>query len=123
MVKTVQLMKEKPMTTKIVLGLVLVAVILVGQPAIASTTMHPYNQKLVKLGYMPAPKYYPEIMRIPATYAKHLYEQGKAKFLYVSYSPDNLIVGASYLTEDQVHSVPLSKFGLKEGEPLVIYCQ
>jgi len=122
-VKTVQLMKEKPMTTKIVLGLVLVAVILVGQPAIASTTMHPYNQKLVKLGYMPAPKYYPEIPRIPATYAKHLYDQGKAKFLYVAYSPDNLIVGASYLTEDQVHTVPFSKFGLKDGEPLVIYCQ
>jgi hypothetical protein len=123
MVKTVKLMKEKPMRTKIISGLVLVAVILVGQPAIASTTMHPYNQKLVKLGYMPAPKYYPEIPRIPATYAKHLYDQGQAKFLYVAYSSKHLIVGATYLTEDQVHTVPLSKFGLKKGEPLVIYCQ
>jgi len=120
MVKPVKLKKEKPMTSKIVFGLVLVSVVLVGQPAFAST-MHPYNQKLVKMGYMPAPKYYPEIMRIPATYAKHLYDQGKAKFLYVAYSPDKLIVGATYLTEDQVHTVPLSKFGLKKGEPLVIY--
>lgn len=122
MVKTVKLKKEKPMTSKFFFGLVLVAAMLTGQPAFAST-MHPYNHTLVKMGYMPAPKYYPEIMRIPATYAKHLYDQGKAKFLYVSYSPDNLIVGATYLTEDQVHSVPLSKFGLKKGEPLVIYCQ
>jgi hypothetical protein len=120
MVKTVKLKKVKPMTSKIISGLILVVAMLVGQPAVAST-IHPYNQKLVKMGYMPAPKYYPEIPRIPATYAKHLYDQGQAKFLYVSYSPDNLIVGATYLTEDQVHSVPLSKFGLKKGEPLVIY--
>ena len=110
------------MKSKIICGLVLVAMMLIGQSAVAST-MHPYNQKLVKMGYMPAPKYYPEIPRIPATYAKHLYDQGQAKFLYVSYSPDNLIVGATYLTEDQVHTVPLSRFGLKKGEPLVIYCQ
>jgi len=106
----------------ITLGFVFVLTLWISHMSVASQ-MHPQNQKLVKLGYMPSPKYYPEIPRIPATYAKMLFDQGKAKFLYVAYSPNNLIVGGMYLTEDQVHSVPLSKFGLKKGQPLVIYCQ
>ena len=62
--------------------------------------MHPVNKRLMDLGIMGHPKYYPEVPRITATAARHYYQEGKARFVLISHSDRHLILGGIHLTED-----------------------
>lgn len=85
-----------------------------------NSKIHPENIRLVNMGYMSTPKYYPEIQRIPAGYAKKLWQEGKARFVYVSYSKQNLIIGGIYIDTESPSVSELKLFN--NEQPIVIYC-
>lgn len=83
--------------------------------------LHPFNQRLIELGYMPYPKYFPEVPRIPVYYAKKLWEEGEARFIFVSYQKKDLIVGAVHL-DTEVPPFDISQFKLTgEDQVIVVY--
>lgn len=83
--------------------------------------LHPINKKLVQLGLMPIPKYYPEVPRITAHQAYSLYSSGKALFVLISYSDKHLIVGGFHLTEDKPPKINPNRLPFKPGQVLVTY--
>ncbi len=83
--------------------------------------LHPRNRKLIKLGLMPYPKYYPEIPRITAREALALYKQHKALFILISHQDLHLIVGGIHLTEGEYPRIDPNRLPLKKGQVLVLY--
>lgn len=90
-------------------------------PCQAQKKLHPMNQKLVQMGMMPVPKYYPEIPRITAEMAYSLYLSGKALFTLISYSDQHLIVGGIHLTENKPPSMDPNTLPFQPGQILVVY--
>lgn len=85
------------------------------------SNLHPMNKRLVDLGYMPYPKYFPQVPRIPVNYAKKLWEEGKARFILVSYQKKELIVGAVHL-DNEVPPFDISRFKLTgPDQTIVVY--
>jgi hypothetical protein len=84
--------------------------------------LHPMNRQLVQMGLMPFPKYYPEIPRITAEVAYHLYLSGKALFVLISYRDLDLIVGGIHLGEDTLPTTDPNKLPFRPGQVLVVYC-
>ncbi len=83
--------------------------------------LHPMNKRLIDHGYMPYPKYYPQIPRIPVNYAKKLWEEGEARFILVSYQKKELIVGAVHL-DNEVPPFDISRFRLTgPDQTIVVY--
>ena len=83
--------------------------------------LHPLNKRLIDAGYMPYPKYYPHVPRVPAYAAKHYYDSGKATFVLVSHSNRDLIFGARHLTEDMPGGINPANLLIKKDHILVLY--
>lgn len=81
--------------------------------------LHPMNKRLIDFGYMPYPKYFPQVPRIPVNYAKKLWSEGKARFILVSYQKKELIVGAVHL-DNEVPPFDISKFRLTSDEQTIV---
>lgn len=105
------------------LALILFFVFILMLPAANASVgeLHPINKKLVQMGFMPVPKYYPEIPRIPAEQAFLLYKQGKALFVLISYHDKDLIVGGIHLTEDKPPRINPNKLPAKKNQIIVVY--
>lgn len=88
---------------------------------VSAGKLHPLNARLIKAGLMPYPKYYPEIPRIPASYAYQLYKTGKALFALISYHNKDQIVGGLWLTEGKYPTINPNKLPFKKGQCLVLY--
>lgn len=101
--------------------LAVLVVLSVGSYAI-SANMHPANVRLVQLGFMPPPKYFPEVPRIPAYYAKKLWENGEARFFLVSHSSLHLIVGGIHLgAGTDFYNLDFPSLKVIPGDTLVFY--
>ena len=113
MVKISYLLKISALAVFVVLG--------VGSYAFSSN-MHPANVRLVQMGFMPPPMYFPEVPRIPAYYAKKLWENGEARFFLVSYSSLHLIVGGIHLgAGTDFYNLDFPRLNVRPGDTLVFY--
>ncbi|TRO83360.1 hypothetical protein [Trichloromonas acetexigens] len=86
----------------------------------AKNLMHPLNERNVAIGLMPRPKYYPEVPRVTAVYAKYLYDQGQGFFIAVS-THDIQIVGGIQMTEREVWDTDFSKIKIPDNKIVFVY--
>lgn len=87
-----------------------------------SSRLHPVNKRLMDLGLMGHPKYYPEVPRITANAALHYYNEGKARLVLISHSDRHLIVGGIHLTEDRPPRMNPNSIPLLPDQVLITYC-
>jgi hypothetical protein len=85
-----------------------------------TTPLHPLNKRNIEFGLMPYPMYFPDVPRITARYAKSLYDDGKALFVYVGAS-DTRIIGGIGMTEGEMWKFDAKNFNLKDDRILVVY--
>lgn len=114
-------MKKQSLGLKAIFLFWLFCIIAVSAAAENTRQLHPINKKLVQMGIMPVPKYYPEVPRITAQQAYSLYLSGKALFVLISSSNHHLIVGGLHLTEDKPPRIDPNRLPFRPGQILVAY--
>lgn len=94
----------------------------IASPAQSKKPLHPYNQRLEQLYPRGFQMPFPEIPRLSALQALHLYINQKAFLVHVGDSGPN-VIGALQLTENQAAKLDLDKL-LKAaaGRTIIAYC-
>jgi len=90
------------------------------QQVTAGELLHPLNKRNIAIGLMPYPKYFPEVPRVTAVYAKHLYDKGKGFFIGVS-THDVQIVGGMQMSEREVWDTDFGSLNIPDDKAVIVY--